>query len=115
MGAGIFGVGGIEDHVHILITLPATISIAELVRQIKGASSHFVTNVASDFTYFEWQHGYGAFTLHKSHVPKIIEYIKNQEAHHRFGTLLPELEIAHAEEMDGASATSQPHDPRDEP
>jgi putative transposase len=75
-------IGGIEDHVHLLVRIPTTISVAELVKQVKGASSHFVTHELSGGGTFTWQGGYGAFTVSKRNVPIVREYVSRQEKHH---------------------------------
>ena len=84
-------VGGIEDHVHVLLRLPTTISIADLVKQLKGVSSHLISHESAD-RFFKWQGAYGAFAVTKRHVPMIRDYVLCQEEHHRAGTLHPDLE-----------------------
>jgi REP element-mobilizing transposase RayT len=88
----VIAIGGIEDHVHVLLRFPTTVSIALLVQRLKGASSHFVTHVAKAPNAFKWQGGYGAFTLTKRAVPLVRSYVLNQAEHHRQGTLYRELE-----------------------
>jgi len=92
VGADVFAVGGVEDHVHVLVRFPTTISVADFARQLKGASSHFVTQVLRSADPFKWQGGYGAFTLSRRGIPTTREYILNQEEHHRTGTLIRALE-----------------------
>ena len=92
VGAEILAVGGMPDHVHVLIRFPATMAVAQLVQRLKGASSHFAAQVAQENGAFRWQHGYGAFTLSKRAVPVVRAYIANQEAHHRNRTTFHALE-----------------------
>jgi hypothetical protein len=75
-------IGGAADHVHVLCRLGRTIGIAELVRELKRNSSIWVKR---DFGLndFDWQDGYGAFSLSPSHVAATTAYIENQEAHHQ--------------------------------
>ena len=74
-------VGGTEDHVHILLSLPATMPVAKAVQLLKGGSSKWMTeNHAKDFA---WQEGYGAFTVGVSQKADTIAYIRNQREHHR--------------------------------
>ncbi|WP_309714618.1 transposase [Armatimonas sp.] len=87
----VLAIGGIEDHVHLAIRLPATRTIAEIMKQIKGASSHHMSQVSPD-GFFKWQEGYGAFAFHTSLTPRIIAYIENQKTHHANGELLAALE-----------------------
>jgi putative transposase len=75
-------VGGIEDHVHILLSLPATMSIATAMQQIKAGSSKWL-HVNCVRNRFEWQEGYGAFSIGVAQIDATITYIRNQEKHHR--------------------------------
>jgi REP element-mobilizing transposase RayT len=75
--------GGIADHVHILCRLSRTITVANLVRDIKKASSSMLNDRGGDLRGFHWQNGYGAFSISPSHVPGLTRYIADQEAHHR--------------------------------
>ncbi len=74
-------VGGTDDHVHILISLPATIALAKAVQLLKGRSSHWMNQTHTNG--FAWQEGYGAFTVGVSQAPHTIAYIKNQAEHHK--------------------------------
>jgi putative transposase len=74
-------VGGTEDHVHILLSLPAVIPLAKAVQLIKGASSRWMNE--SGNAGFAWQEGYGAFTVGVSQKAQTIAYIKRQAEHHR--------------------------------
>jgi REP element-mobilizing transposase RayT len=74
-------VGGTENHVHILLSLTATIPLAKAMQLIKGASSHWMNEThAKDFA---WQEGYGAFTVGISQKADTISYIQSQPEHHR--------------------------------
>ena len=80
-------IGGMEDHVHLLVRTPATMAVSRLVQQLKGASSHLINHeVRKDFA-FKWQGGYGAFTVSKRAVRQVRAYILDQEEHHRYGTV----------------------------
>jgi REP element-mobilizing transposase RayT len=74
-------VGGTENHVHILLSLPATMPLAKAVQLVKGASSHWMNEKFK--TEFSWQEGYGAFTLGISQKKDTIAYIQGQAEHHR--------------------------------
>lgn len=81
LGCGCFRVGGSADHVHLAIGLSRTITIADLISELKTSSSQWMkTQSASTFA---WQRGYGAFTLGKSDLDALMRYIDNQEEHHR--------------------------------
>lgn len=75
-------VGGTNDHVHILAGLRATHRLADIVKDIKTASSRWVHTEIGD-KLFAWQTGYGAFTVSFSQIENVKNYILNQEAHHR--------------------------------
>jgi len=76
-------IGGIENHAHLLLTLPSTLSVARALQIIKGSSSKWVHETFSVHAGFEWQQGYGAFSISVSDVDRTIQYIKNQEVHHK--------------------------------
>ena len=90
--ADVVAIGGLDDHVHVLLRFPTTVAVADLVKHAKGGPSHFVTQVLRSPDLFKWQGGYGAFTVSKRGVPVVREYVLNQEQHHRDGTLIPALE-----------------------
>ncbi len=76
-------IGGIDNHVHLLLSLPATISLAKAMQTLKGVSSKWVNDNFSLRHEFAWQEGYAAFSVSISEVPKTVAYIKNQREHHR--------------------------------
>jgi putative transposase len=76
-------IGGVEDHVHLLLSLPATMPIAKAMQLIKGGSSKWVHDTFPDQRLFAWQTKYAAFSVSVSQLDKIIKYIENQERHHR--------------------------------
>ena len=76
-------IGGTEDHVHLLLSLPSTLSIAKAIQLIKGGSSAWVHDTFPEYRDFGWQEGYGAFSVSISHVENAIIYINNQKEHHR--------------------------------
>jgi len=82
MGGKPHGIGGTADHVHILAGLRAADSLASMVRKIKASSSGWI-HQAIGSRYFAWQDGYGAFTVCRSEVETVAEYIRAQEKHHR--------------------------------
>jgi putative transposase len=84
-------VGGVEDHVHILLSLPSTVAISKAVQLIKGGSSKWIHENFPDQREFAWQEEYGAFSVSVSLLDKTIDYIKNQEAHHKKMTFQEEF------------------------
>jgi REP element-mobilizing transposase RayT len=87
--AGALAIGGTEDHVHLLIGLKATHRLADVVKDIKVASSKWVHTEFSS-RLFSWQSGYGAFTVSPSQVEKVRQYVLDQERHHRKKTVQEE-------------------------
>jgi REP element-mobilizing transposase RayT len=84
-------VGGIEDHVHMLVSAPPTIAPSKAAQLIKGPSSKWVHDTFPKMGAFAWQDGYGAFTVSKSHTPELIKYVQNQREHHRTRTFQEEF------------------------
>ncbi len=84
-------VGGIEDHVHILMSLPSTMPISKAMQLIKGGSSKWVHDTFPEHHAFAWQEGYGAFSIGVSQVENTIRYINSQPDHHRRKTFQEEF------------------------
>lgn len=82
-------VGGVADHVHLLMGIRATHRLADVMRDVKRASSEWVHDTVGDKE-FEWQDGYGAFSVSASMIEKVKSYIANQEEHHRKKTFQEE-------------------------
>ena len=76
-------IGGVEDHVHILLSIPSTLSVAKALQLIKGGSSKWIHDTFPEHRGFEWQEGYGAFSIGISQVDDTKKYIANQREHHR--------------------------------
>jgi REP element-mobilizing transposase RayT len=83
-------IGGVEDHVHLLVGLRATHCLADLVREVKKASTAWVREQGFDPD-FGWQDGYAAFSVSPTATGSVSRYIGNQEEHHRRTTLVDEL------------------------
>ena len=83
-------INGVKDHVHLLIGYRPHQSLADLVQDIKGSSSKWINEKKYLEKKFAWQEGYGAFSYSHSHLTKVINYIKNQENHHRRKTFSEE-------------------------
>ena len=84
-------IGGVEDHVHILLSLPSTMAVSKALQLIKGGSSKWIHETFPEHRLFAWQEEYGAFSVSVSQLDKTIEYIKGQEAHHRRMTFQEEF------------------------
>jgi putative transposase len=95
MKVSLIAIGGVEDHVHLLVRFPSTISVSKLVKQVKGVSSHFASDWLHHQQPFKWQEGYGAFTISARDLPRLKNYVANQAEHHRTKQLFPNLERCH--------------------
>jgi putative transposase len=89
----VIAIGGTADHIHVLVHFATTITIGDLVQEMKGYSTRVINERFPDL-YFKWQGGYGVFPVTPSLKPKVIGYIENQERHHREQTTIVTLEDA---------------------
>jgi REP-associated tyrosine transposase len=82
-GSEVYRVGGADDHIHIAFILPRTVTIAKYIEKIKSISSAWIKENGSDHHDFQWQSGYGVFSVSSSTLSLLLDYIDNQEEHHR--------------------------------
>lgn len=94
-GSIIHAIGGVEDHVHLVVSIPPTLASADFVKNIKGGSAHHLNHsfLASPGK-FGWQEGYGIFSLGGKQLEEAVSYVKNQKEHHLSGTAITLLEQA---------------------
>ena len=99
-------IGGAVDHVHILLSLPATLSVTKAMQLLKGNSSKWIRETFPKMHSFAWQEGYGAFSVSISGVEPTIAYVRNQAEHHRkrsfreeFASMLRKHGLAYDESM----------------
>ncbi|GDX48211.1 MAG: IS200/IS605 family transposase [Bacteroidota bacterium] len=78
----VYAIGGVADHIHILVSIKPTIALSDLVRDIKANSSKWINEKGFIKGKFQWQEGFGAFSYAHSQLDIIIAYINNQEQHH---------------------------------
>lgn len=83
-------INGVENHVHIFVGLKASVSISDLVRDIKNNSTNFINEKKWVDGKFSWQEGFGAFSYSRSHIDRVYRYIQNQEEHHKVATFKEE-------------------------
>ncbi|MDP1879693.1 MAG: IS200/IS605 family transposase [Parachlamydiaceae bacterium] len=81
--AQVHEIGGIEDHVHLLISLPRILPISKLIEEIKKSSSKWVKTKGNSYIDFAWQNGYGAFSIGQSAYENLRKYIQTQKTHHQ--------------------------------
>ncbi len=99
----LYRIGGTEDHVHILTSLHPTVPLADLVKDIKVASSKWIGEERAFPRFTHWQDGYAAFAVSHLEKPRVIEYIKGQAEHHHrvsFHDELRKLLVEHGVEFD---------------
>jgi len=94
----VLAIGGIEDHVHLLVRFPTTLAVAPLLKEVKGASSHLMTHEVMPSEFFKWQGGYGAFTVSKNGVKAVENSIANQKKHHAEKGLVEDWERCEIED-----------------
>lgn len=82
-GARLLYINGVEDHVHLLVAMPLTLLIPDLIEKVKPISTKWFCKTFPDINDFSWQQGYGAFSVGKSNLQNVINYIENQEEHHK--------------------------------
>ncbi|HBY97740.1 MAG TPA: IS200/IS605 family transposase [Chloroflexi bacterium] len=101
LGCITHAIGGIDDHIHLVVSIPPSLLIADFVKNIKGSSSdHMNHSPSRGETRFGWQRGYGVFSFSETQVDQGISYVLHQKVHHRDGTIIPALE-RYTDEDDG--------------
>ena len=93
LDAKVLALGGVENHLHLLLRFNATHSIAGLMKQIKGGSAFFVNQNEFTTDHFKWQGGYAALTVSQWNLSRIANYIHNQKQHHAANTTKPNMEF----------------------
>jgi putative transposase len=88
----LMAIGNVEEHIHLLVQVHPAVSVAQLVKHLKGSSSHLVTHVLAPGLGFGWQEAYGAFTVSHSAMSMAAEYCQHQKEHHCQGTLYAQAE-----------------------
>jgi putative transposase len=83
-------IGGFDDHIHMLVRIPPAVAVSEAVKRIKGGSSKWIKENFPQIQTFAWQDGYGAFTVSRSQIGEVENYIRGQREHHRLKTFQEE-------------------------
>ena len=82
LNCSVIAIGGMPDHVHLLVRFPSTVSVANLIKEIKGSTSHLITHQINGEEFFKWQGSYAAFSVSEKDVSRIKSYIEHQKEHH---------------------------------
>jgi len=96
-GAAPLAIGGIADHVHMLLELPYTVPLSEVIRRIKCSSSLAFKKFSPDLINFKWQDGFGLFSISPANLPVAINYISGQAKHHQTESFEQELKKFHVQ------------------
>ena len=88
----VHAIDGIENHIHLAVTIPPKHALAKFIGEVKGNSSHFVNHVIKPDFEFYWQDEYGVLSFGERNLPIIVKYIHNQKQHHADRSLRPSLE-----------------------
>ena len=92
MDGFVHAIGGIEDHVHIAVSVPPKVAPAKFIGDVKGNSSHYVNHIIKPDFEFYWQDEYGVLSFGEKNLSAIVKYILNQKQHHADGTLISAME-----------------------
>ena len=97
----VLAIGGMPDHVHLVVKAPTRVSPAQLAQRVKGVSSTFARNTLRAGEFFGWQDGYAVFSICPPHVSTVIAYVESQNRHHADNTIVSDWEETHEEIDDG--------------
>ena len=98
LGLKIHAAGNVEDHAHIVLSIPPKVSVADCVRHLKGASAYAINHMDESDGQFKWQAGYGALTIGERSLETVMEYAARQKEHHKAGTTIGIYERMNEEE-----------------
>ena len=87
-GVFLHEIGGTDDHVHLVVTIPPTVLISEWIGQLKGSSSHYINHHVANRKALEWQSKYGVVSFGTKDLPWVVEYVRGQREHHAKGKTL---------------------------
>ncbi len=94
LNAPVIALGGVADHVHLLVQLPTTLNVALLVKEVKGSSGHMLAKQAmTSDQFFKWQGSYGAFSVSPHELDVVANYIRRQEEHHATNDVVARWEL----------------------
>ena len=92
LGLKIHAAGNVEDHVHLVVSIPPKLALADCIRHLKGASTYAINHMAGRDGKSKWQGGYGALTIGERSLERVVEYASKQKEHHRENRLIPVYE-----------------------
>lgn len=93
LGCAVHAIGLMPDHVHLVVSVPPRVAIADCAQRLKGSSAHSANGLSSgEGTRFAWQRGYGVFSLGSRQLDATVDYVRQQKLHHEQGNTTPALE-----------------------
>ena len=101
----IYALNGMPDHVHLVVGLPAALSVSDFMEAVKGTSAHYINHLPSQPDCLYWQPGYGLLTFSQNDLTRFVTYVEKQKQHHKQGTLSSKMERTADWEIN-----SQPHE-----
>jgi putative transposase len=104
LGAFVYAVGSIDDHIHLVASVPPRIALADFIGQVKGNSSHWANHELSLSYHFNWQAEYGVVSFGAKQLDMVVKYTKNQRQHHLNSTIIPFLERVETEPTEAQKA-----------
>jgi putative transposase len=106
----VHAVGGIEDHIHLVLRIPASMAVGDFLGKLKGASSYFLNQELQITNSFRWQEGYGVSSVSFQDLRRVIRYVQNQKQRHRERDWLPDLERTEGEDDSQEDSVRERHD-----
>lgn len=97
LGLVLHAVGNVDDHIHVVASIPPSLSVAECVKRLKGASSRAINVREGTNHVFQWQEGYGALSIGERSLSTVVAYARDQKQHHREGRTLALFEVVTVE------------------
>jgi len=91
-GVIVHAIGGVEDHIHLAVSVPPTLNISEWIGELKGASAHFINHEICNCKTLEWQTGYGVVSFGTKDLPWVVQYVRDQKEHHARGSIHDRME-----------------------
>ncbi|GAB4546881.1 MAG: IS200/IS605 family transposase [Anaerolineales bacterium] len=88
LGLKVHAAGNVDDHVHVAISIPPKMSVADCVRHLKGASAYAINHMAGSDGQFKWQSGYGALSIGERSLETVMAYVARQKEHHQDKTMI---------------------------
>ena len=107
LGATVYALNGVEDHVHMVVSIPPAVAVARFVGQVKAAASTRFNKSGVTEARFLWQAEYAAFSFDRKRLPNYIAYVRGQKEHHRTNQLIPILEATEVMTRPGVAEASE--------